>query len=153
MRCSGSTGVGSDSEPEENKRKHCCTWEFGSQKKLHREEARREEDAVEECRNRMNPDIIAAIPERALSFSLSLSLSFARAVCATPSLRRLPFYLCLLLDGWMNYSYMDETYGCVCGHCFLIYYYVKVGISVLNQQKRCNLSTHVSKENIMDIPY
>jgi hypothetical protein len=36
----------------------------------------------------------------------------------------------------MNYSYMDETYGCVCGHCFLIYYYVKVGISVLNQQKR-----------------
>jgi hypothetical protein len=33
---------------------------------------------------------------------------------------------------------------------FLIYYYVKVGISVLNQRK--TLSTHVSKENIMDIP-
>jgi len=32
---------------------------------------------------------------------------------------------------------MDEDYGCVCGHYFLIYYYVKVGISVLNQQKRC----------------
>jgi hypothetical protein len=73
MRCGGSTDVGSDSEPEENKRQHCCTWEFGSQTKLHREEARREEDAVEECRNRMNPDIIAAIPERALFPSLSLS--------------------------------------------------------------------------------
>jgi hypothetical protein len=45
--------------------------------------------------------------------------------------------MCLLLDGWMNYPYMDETYGCVCGHYFLIYYYVKVGISVSNQQKRC----------------